>query len=452
MYNNREIIKICAKNLREKGAIMTKEEIRDIQEEVTKEVERLTNDEKYLRKVKDLDHPEKINPFVVAILVGKTEKVKSYRSELFNGDHAEYNLFLQKLSGEDHSDDTLFVSLEPCNHDSRLKTISCSELVVKAGIKNVYMGTFDPDPMVRGDGYAYLINNKVKVDLFDEDFHARLIEANKKFYLKKIIDDESFSRFMKKYKNNFDIDSFAVDAVARKNQFEFDSDIGSIFKMAEDYKDSNNNIFESFYNMSKDSHYIDEVVVNSKRDFWFDDGYKLAFYKNPNSFFKGAYFRVISYVGADENASESYTGPLFVSILKVLSRVFEETKKIIPSDKWKSVFRIIREMLVNAACHKNYDSYSPVIIKIKKEVIEIYNPFVKDKIDVEKLNSFEMPTNPVNGCLTDIAINAHFMEGQGRGSADLKKYLQEFDKQNYMVYETVCDILITKIPLPDNEL
>ncbi len=428
---------------------MEQEQIIKVQEQVTAEVERLSKDTNYLSKTRDADHPEKLNPYVVAILVGNKKSIMSYRSELFNGDHAEYNLFLQKLSGEDHSGDILFVSLEPCNHDSRLKTISCSELIVKAGIKKVYMGTFDPDPMVRGDGYAYLRANHVDVELFDENFQTRLIDVNKDFYIKKLIEDESLSRFIKKYKDNFDINAIAFDALSKARSVNLAKGIDSVLKAIELYKeDHNEDIFELFYKMSKENHYIDEIVANSKRDFWFDDGYKLAFYKNPNSLFKGAYIRVINNISAEEKPSLTFKGPIFMNVLRAASYIYGELKKIVSSKDWDIVYGIVREMIVNAVCHKNYDSYSPVIVKLNSNLIEIYNPFVVNKVAVDKLNEFKMPTNPINGCLTDIAINEGFMEGQGRGTADLEKYVESVEKNQKAVYEAVCDILITKIPLP----
>ena len=109
----------------------------------------------------DSDHPERVNPIVVALLVSPNgEIIQSYRSEAIEGDHAEYNLFMNKMLGENHEDDTLYVSLETCNHDSRLNTKSCSEIVASAKMKKVYIGCFDPDILVKGNGYAYLKRKK----------------------------------------------------------------------------------------------------------------------------------------------------------------------------------------------------------------------------------------------------------------------------------------------------
>ena len=166
---------------------------------------RLT-DEQYQRKVvekvkelklkmdgnSDSDNPEKISPIVVALLVSPDGNEKmSYRSECLEGDHAEYNLFINKLIGENHSRDTLYVSLEPCNYDSRLNTISCSELIVKSGIKKVFIGSFDPDIIVRGNGYAFLKENNIDVQLFKEEYQKELIDSNWPFFSDKLFCNEN---------------------------------------------------------------------------------------------------------------------------------------------------------------------------------------------------------------------------------------------------------------------
>lgn len=424
---------------------MRKEDAIKYQQEVVDEVKRLSNDIRYQAKITDVDHPEKINPYVVALLIGENNHILSRRSELFNGDHAEYNLFLQKLRGEDHSSDTLFVSLEPCNHDSRLSTISCSELIVKAGIKKVYMGTFDPDPMVRGDGYCYLVkDNKVDVELFEEKFQAELIKINSKFYYEKIENNESMRRFLNKYKDNIDIHSIALFNVATSEPGLLNKDIAYIDESLEKYLSQHKeDLYQLFYKNSIDNFFINPIVIDSRRDFWIDDGFKIAFYKKPSAYFKGAYFRIIDNTTSEEIESETFKGPIFYSLIRTYMAINEIAKKITVNPLFMET---VREMLVNATCHKNYNSYSPIIVKISKDDIRISNPVINEKIDLESLNSFSMPTNPVNGCLADIAIESHFMEGQGRGSETIKEYLKSIKSDDRNVYELVCDILTTTIP------
>ena len=49
---------------------------------------------------------------------------------------------------------TLYTNLEPCNHHGR--TPPCTEAVLAAGIKRVFVGSIDPNPKVRGEGVRRL--------------------------------------------------------------------------------------------------------------------------------------------------------------------------------------------------------------------------------------------------------------------------------------------------------
>jgi diaminohydroxyphosphoribosylaminopyrimidine deaminase/5-amino-6-(5-phosphoribosylamino)uracil reductase len=49
---------------------------------------------------------------------------------------------------------TLYVTLEPCNHQG--KTPPCTEAILKSGLKRVVVGMRDPNPEVRGGGCEYL--------------------------------------------------------------------------------------------------------------------------------------------------------------------------------------------------------------------------------------------------------------------------------------------------------
>jgi diaminohydroxyphosphoribosylaminopyrimidine deaminase/5-amino-6-(5-phosphoribosylamino)uracil reductase len=64
-------------------------------------------------------------------------------------------------TGEDLSNATLYVNLEPCNHHGR--TPPCSEAIIQAGIGHVVVGAIDTDPRVAGTGCDRLQNSGVKV-------------------------------------------------------------------------------------------------------------------------------------------------------------------------------------------------------------------------------------------------------------------------------------------------
>ncbi|MBW2006989.1 MAG: bifunctional diaminohydroxyphosphoribosylaminopyrimidine deaminase/5-amino-6-(5-phosphoribosylamino)uracil reductase RibD, partial [Deltaproteobacteria bacterium] len=56
---------------------------------------------------------------------------------------------------------TLYVTLEPCNHQGR--TPPCTEAILQAGVSRVVVGMRDPNPGVRGGGCRFLAERGVDV-------------------------------------------------------------------------------------------------------------------------------------------------------------------------------------------------------------------------------------------------------------------------------------------------
>jgi diaminohydroxyphosphoribosylaminopyrimidine deaminase/5-amino-6-(5-phosphoribosylamino)uracil reductase len=99
------------------------------------------------------------NPMVGAVLArGDRIISKGYHARL-GGDHAE-RAALNK-AGKNAKNATLYVTLEPCNHQGR--TPPCTQAVLAAGIKRVVIGQMDPNPHVKGGGAAYLSRKGVDV-------------------------------------------------------------------------------------------------------------------------------------------------------------------------------------------------------------------------------------------------------------------------------------------------
>lgn len=126
---------------------------------------------------------EKATPCVGAVIWRPGEDdVSACRGELREGDHAEYTLLDRKLRDARLDDAVLFSTLEPCAPGARqAPKVSCAERIVRARIKEVWIGIEDPDPTVDRKGIRYLQDHGVNVRLFDPDLQREIRDGNKQF-------------------------------------------------------------------------------------------------------------------------------------------------------------------------------------------------------------------------------------------------------------------------------
>src|SRR6185295_4797050 len=90
--------------------------------------------------------------------------------------HAEV-LALEE-AGEKARGATLYVTLEPCSHQGR--TPPCVETIIAAGIRKVVAAMEDPNPLVRGGGFAQLRRAGVEVEMDAQGGH-RASQINEAF-------------------------------------------------------------------------------------------------------------------------------------------------------------------------------------------------------------------------------------------------------------------------------
>ncbi len=143
-----------------------------------------SEDRRFMRKAlalaargRGMTHP---NPMVGAVVVKDGKVVgEGFHRGPFTA-HAEA-LALER-AGVEARGSTLYVTLEPCNHQGR--TPPCTEAIIAAGVARVVMAERDPNPEVKGGGAARLTEAGLKVEaglLAVES--SRLNEAYEKYVL-----------------------------------------------------------------------------------------------------------------------------------------------------------------------------------------------------------------------------------------------------------------------------
>lgn len=117
-----------------------------------------------------------INPFVGALLVKEDRIIGSGYTQPCGQNHAEVETILKAT--ESTAGAELYVTLEPCSYQGR--TQPCTIAIINAGIKKVYAGIIDPNPLVNGKGFEILRAAGIEVK---EGIWQKKIEKQLEYYL-----------------------------------------------------------------------------------------------------------------------------------------------------------------------------------------------------------------------------------------------------------------------------
>ncbi len=112
------------------------------------------------------------NPMVGAVVVRDDIVVGEGWHTRYGAAHAEMEAL--RAAGDRAQGATLYVTLEPCNHQGQ--TPPCSEAIIAAGIRRVVAATADPHEVAKG-GAAHLRAHGIDVVLGLEDDAARELNA-----------------------------------------------------------------------------------------------------------------------------------------------------------------------------------------------------------------------------------------------------------------------------------
>ncbi|MGQ2982585.1 MAG: bifunctional diaminohydroxyphosphoribosylaminopyrimidine deaminase/5-amino-6-(5-phosphoribosylamino)uracil reductase RibD [Flavobacterium sp.] len=120
------------------------------------------------------------NPSVGAVLVHEGRIIGEGNTSPYGGPHGEVNCINSVTETDKHliPESTLYVSLEPCSHYG--KTPPCCDLIIRHEIKNIIVGTIDPNEKVAGNGIRKLeeAGKNVIVGVLEKECR----EMNRRFF------------------------------------------------------------------------------------------------------------------------------------------------------------------------------------------------------------------------------------------------------------------------------
>ncbi|PCJ01121.1 MAG: hypothetical protein COB15_01420 [Flavobacteriales bacterium] len=329
-----------------------------------------------IKAMKDsIDEKNKNNPSprVGAVLVFPNgDYDTACRGELREGDHAEYTLLDKKYRTDDLTGCWIFATLEPCGPGARNKPkLPCSERIANARIEKVWYGLQELNSNASG-GNEYLEGMQVETNPFDSDLHNELHTINKKFEdwveventKTKIVGSTSNGSLNFALSNtNFSLlskDALKYYVSKTKKEYSWDSD-----NLRTDL--INKNLLE----VNKETQEV-EPTGNCL----------LLFGDNPRDKFPQASVKAkVDYGNGKEPDVQSFDGALVL----IPKQIEDWVRKVLPESMDRSEFsrekksnfppEVIREVVINALVHRNYDlDGAKIQIDITPDKIEVRSP------------------------------------------------------------------------------
>jgi len=123
------------------------------------------------------------NPLVGAAIVKEGQLISLGAHLRYGESHAEVNAIQNCDFPEELFNSTLYVTLEPCNHQG--KQPPCTQAIVHSGIRTVVIGQLDPNPLVAGKGKEFLQKHRIKVIVGVEEEQCRALNPFYNYFFEK---------------------------------------------------------------------------------------------------------------------------------------------------------------------------------------------------------------------------------------------------------------------------
>lgn len=360
------------------------------------------------------------NPLVGAVLWKPDGTIEAAcRGEIRDGDHAEYTLLERKNRDTVLDGSILFATLEPCAPGARRHPkLGCAERIVLARIRRVWVGIEDPDPTVDRKGIKYLQENGVDVQMFDRDLQEVILSENQSFIAQAHErakaaaqakpKEVTLSRFESAFTATV-IDDLSIPALeAFRARAGIDSTFGS----------------PAFNRLL-----LQLGLAEQKRDGVRPTGFGfLLFGKNPRQVMQQAgVLAIIEHPGGKFERRE-FDEPLVLIPELVEKWLRDKLPNISERDEMRRrdvpalPYELVREGLVNALIHRDYDvAGAKCQLVVSEETVTIRSPGRPPApITVEQLQSFTAPMLSRNPPLHYVFARMELAEEQGLGVRSMR--------------------------------
>jgi len=365
----------------------------------------------------------KASPLVGAIIYKPDATVETAcRGELRYGDHAEYTLLERKNRSNSLDGSLLFSTLEPCAPGSRNPPkLSCSERIILARIKEVWVGIEDPDPTVDRKGIKYLQDSGIIVHMFDRDLQEEIREANKKF-IDQAMERAEVAKEEKKPKTvilsklenaitTADTDDLSPEALdLYRNTAKINDTVGS--------KSFNRRLVQQgLLKQGKDGSFVPTGLG------------LLLFGKEPRNVMPQAGLLGTIHYPNGEEETRDFDGPMIL----IPGQVEQWLKDKLPStidrsqmqrqEKPALPLELVREAVVNALVHRDYDiAGAKCQLVVTPDVIVVKSPGLPmSPITLEQMQSFKAPMLSRNPMMHYIFARTNLAEERGLGMKTLQQ-------------------------------
>jgi len=361
----------------------------------------------------------KASPKVGAVLAKPDGTVETAcRGELRHGDHAEFTLLERKNRGNNLDGALLFATLEPCAPGARRDPkIDCAERIRLARIKKVWIGIQDPDPKVARKGIQHLKNNGIEVAMFDRDLQE-IIEKENAEFLKQANERAAAA---KKTPTTFVL-SPLENKLALAILNDFSNDALEIYRDRAGIKSA---VGSSEFNRLL----LQQGLLKKDKDELLPTGFgMLLFGKQPrNTLRQAGLLASITYPDGEKERKEFDEPAVLIPDLlekwlkDKLPNVFDRNQ-MQREERPALPFEMIREAVVNALIHRNYDiEGGKCQLAVDTDTVTVRSPGAPTPpITLEQMQNFTAPMLSRNPSMHFVFARMGMAEEQGLGLASLR--------------------------------